>query len=381
VTPSQFGYFALVFTLLQSLGALQLALVTRPHNVLASRLGGEAYRRFTTTTARWQLAFAGTAALLLAVGAGVARLAGAGSTFVFLVAAPTLLAWQLQEFGRRVLYTEGRIGAALANDALSYGGQAALLVGLFAAGELDGPAALAVVASTSAVAAGAASLQLRNSLGRTADRASFRELWRFGKWLGAAEVSYWFSSQYYVYLAAALVGPVASGALKAGQTLLGPVSVFLAFFVNYLPIRFAQRGIDDRGERRRQLRRGFSATVPPVLAYGLLVAVFARPLLKALYGAPYEHDASVVRLFAAYYVLLSVSDVVVASLSARGLTRRVFVGHLGGAAVSVAAGWLLVLAYGPAGGVGGMLLALSGAFALFVTGSVPRPVWRRPAEE
>lgn len=380
MTPAQFGYFALAFTLLQSLGALQLALVTRPHNVLGPRLDRPDYVRFTTTTGVFQLAFSFSAALLLAGGAGAARAAGAGSTLVFLVAAPTLVAWQLQELGRRLLYTEDRLGGALANDGLSYGGQAALLVLLRQTGHLDGTNALVVIAATSAVAACVGAWQLRRSLGSRVDRKAFRELWRFGRWLGAAEVGYWLESQYYVYLAAALVGPVASAALKAGQTVLGPVSVFLAFFVNYLPIRFTRHGVrDDAVALARQLRVGLRATVPPVAAYGLLVAIFARPLLEALYGDAYGRYASVVRLFAVYYVMLSVSDVVVASLSARDRTRRIFLGHAAGAAVSVAVGWALVEAFGATGGVAGMILALAAAFAVFVSGSVPRLLSRHRA--
>ncbi|MEP6811400.1 MAG: hypothetical protein ABI990_00270 [Actinomycetota bacterium] len=382
VAPASFGYFALVFTLLQSLGALQLALVTRPHNVLGAAKHGADYVGFTRATVAYQLAFSVLAAVLLAAGAVIARAAGAGSTLVFLVAAPTLVAWQLQELGRRVLYTERRFVAALANDALSYGSQAALLVALKLSGRLDGTSALVVIGATSAVGAAVAGLQLRQSLaGGRVERGSLVESWRFGKWLGAAEVAYWFESQYYVYLAAALIGPAASGALKAGQTLLGPVSVFLAFFVNYLPIRFARRlAPGDLRERRQQLRFGFRMTVPSVAVYALAAGIFAPWLLEAVYGEAYRGYASVVRLFAVYYVLLSVSDVVVASLSARGLTRRVFLGHVVGAAASVAAGWTFLEAFGAAGGVAGMIVAIAVAFCVFVSGSTPQPVAPRGAE-
>jgi O-antigen/teichoic acid export membrane protein len=152
--------------------------------------------------------------------------------------------------------------------------------------------------------------------------------------------------------------------LKAGQTLLGPVSVFLAFFVNYLPIRFARQGV-----RRRQLAIAFRTTVPPAVVYALVVGIFARPLLEAVYGEPYGRYASVVRLFAVYYVLLSVSDVVVAALSAQQRTRRVFLGHLAGALISVAVGWAFVDAFGAAGGVAGMIFALATAFCVFVSRS------------
>lgn len=380
VAPDRFGYFALVFTLLQSLGALQLALVTRPHNVLAAGRSGAAYVRFSSTLVAYQLAFSLTAAAALALGAGIARAAGAGSTLVFLVAAPTLVAWQLQELARRILYTERRLGAALANDTLSYGVQAGLLVWLYRAGSLDGVRALVVVGATSALGAAVGAFQLRSSLGKTLEGAAMREVWRFGRWLGAAEGAYWLESQYYVYLAAAVSGPVASAALKAGQTLLGPISVFLAFFVNYLPVRFARSGVAaDASVRARELRTGLRATVPAAAAYGVLVAIFARPLLRAVYGDAYGGYADVVRLFALYYVMLSVSDVVVASLAARGLTRRIFAGHLVGAAASVACGWALLDAFGAAGGVAGMILAIGAAFCVFVSRPVRGVLARGPA--
>lgn len=359
VSSTSFGYFALVFTLLQSLVALEGALVTRPHNVIGARRSGADYVRFTTSVAAYQLSLSTVAAVLLAGGAGIARAAGAGSTLLLLVAAPTLVAWQLQELARRVLYTEGRLGAALANDTLSYGAQIVLLVTLHQTGRLTGMSALVVIASTSAVGSLVGAVQLRRSLGSRLDRGSIADIWRFGKWLGAAEIAYWFESQYYVYLAALLVGPVASAALKAGQTLLGPISVFLAFFVNYLPIRFTRRGV--------QLRFGFLSTVPTVAIYAVLVGIFARPLLAHVYGRSYEGYASVVRLFALYYLLLSVSDVVVASLSARERTRRIFVGHVAGAVASVALGWVFVERFGAAGGVGGMILAITTAFCVFVS--------------
>jgi O-antigen/teichoic acid export membrane protein len=368
VGPREFGYFALLFTALQSLGALQLALVTRPHNVLAAARRGVDYVRFTTTTVGYQLAFTATAVVALLVGGAVVDAAGFGATTLVFLAAPTLLAWQLQELGRRILYTEGRLRGALANDLVSYGGQAIAFVLLSAYGALTSVRALAVIAVTSVIACVLLVVQLRGSLGRAVDRAALRELWHFGRWLGAAEGAYWFESQYYVYLVAAMITPAAAGILKAAQTLLGPVSVFLAFFVNYLPVRFARRV--DSGSQTL-IRDGLVLTVAPVVAYGLLVVLAAPWLLRTVYGAQYAHDANVVRLFALYYVCLANSDVVVAALSARRRTRRIFAGHVVGAAVSVAVGWALVRAFGVTGAVGGMLVAIGAAVVVFVSDRVP----------
>src|SRR4029079_6235716 len=100
-----------------------------------------------------------------------------------------------------------------------------------------------------------------------------------------------------------------------------------------------------------------------VVAYGLLVVLTAPWLLRTVYGAQYAHDANVVRLFALYYACLANSAVGVAARSARRRTRRIFAGHVVGAAVSVAVGWALVRAFGVTGAGGGRLAAMGGAVA------------------
>jgi O-antigen/teichoic acid export membrane protein len=372
LSPAAFGYFVLAFTLLQSAGAVQSALITRPHNVLGALRRGDDYVRYTTAAAMLQVAYAAAwAVLLLAIAAG-ARALGSPSAMLFLLAAPAALAWQLQEFARRVLYTEGRLRAALLDDLLSYGGQAAILVWLAAAGALTGPRALVVVIGTSTFALLVAAPVLRRSLGREIERESLLANWRFGRWLGAAEVAYWVASQSYIYIGGFLIGPVVSAALKAAQTLLGPVSVFLAFFVNYLPTTFARSTVGGSGRLGRRMRAGFAATVPLTALYALLAAVFAPTLLRLVYGSQYVQYATVVRLFAAYYVILSVSDVFVAALAAQGLTRRIFGGHAVGAIVTLAVGWLLLTQWHASGGALGMIVSLLGALVVFAR-SFARP--------
>jgi O-antigen/teichoic acid export membrane protein len=85
-----------------------------------------------------------------------------------------------------------------------------------------------------------------------------------------------------------------------------------------------------------------------------------------VYGSEYGQYAEVVQLFALYYVVLAFSTVAIAALSARGMTRDVFVGQAAGAALSLAIGWLLLRELGTAGGVVGMLLSWALAMALFL---------------
>jgi O-antigen/teichoic acid export membrane protein len=378
LAPADFGYFVLAFTVLQTAGTLQAALVTRPHNVLGAVRRGREYADYSTTTAAAQLAVTGALAGLAAAAAGVAYAAGIAQAPLLLALAPALVGWQLQELGRRMLYTERRLGAALGNDLLSYGAQAVALVLLWRLDLLTGARALLTLAAAFAVGAALLAWQLRGALSGRLDASALAAGWHFGRWLGVAEVGQWFSTHYYLYAAAAIVGPVASAALKAGQTLLGPISVFLAFVTSYLPIVLAGE-LESTGTFGGKARRGLAATLPVVIPYCLLLAVFAEPVLEAVYGAEYGRYSAVVELFALYYVLLAFSTVAVAALSALELTRAVFVGHAAGAAASLALGWLLLRELGATGGVLGMLVSWALATALFLRALQTAPAGRGPA--
>jgi O-antigen/teichoic acid export membrane protein len=103
-----------------------------------------------------------------------------------------------------------------------------------------------------------------------------------------------------------------------------------------------------------------------VVAYCLVTAVFAEELLEFVYGPEYGQYARVVELFAIYYLALSFSTVTVAVLSARGMTRPIFAGMAAGAALSLATSWFLLGAWGPAGGVVGMLASWAASMAVFL---------------
>lgn len=358
LTQRDFGYFVLAFTMLQSAGRFQAAFITGPHNVLGVRRRGAEYVRYTGTTLVVQSVFAVAVGGLVVAATGVAYLLGFTRPGLFFAAVPTLFAWQLQDMTRRILYTERRLSGAFANDVLTYGGQACALVVLWRSDSLSEEVALYTLAVAFSVGAVIGLWQLRRSLSATFDMRSFLDTWHFGKWLGAAEASYWFSSQFYIYLAGAVLGSVASGVLKVSQSLLGPIAVFQAFFTNFLPIKFADSvPLGNVSRSARELRRIYFAIIPVTIAYCAFVAAAAGPLLRLLYGAEYESSANVVRLFALYYVLLAVSLVIVASLTARELTRDIFLANACGGVVSVAFGWILLSHWGPSGGVVGMILS------------------------
>jgi O-antigen/teichoic acid export membrane protein len=357
LTPTAFGYFSLVYMGLLFVQYLQFAVITQPHNVLGATRSGAEYAHYTSSTAIIQILFTVISALLVLGGGAFAHLAAWDIATLLFALAPALIAWQLQDFARRVLYTEGRLGAAFANDIISYGGQVVVVVALWRLGQLSGPAVLYALATTSALGIIVGAWQLRGSLSRHIEPAVFRENWQFGKWLGGVHIANWLSIELYVYLAAMILNVAAAGALRATMVLLGPLNILLFFLNSVLPTRFT-RTLTTGGEvaLHAQLKMAYTLTAPLLGAYCLLVAIFAEPLLQLMYGSNYVGYGGLVVLYAAFYFITYLGIVLSAALRAMKLTRATFVSYIYAALIAITFGWPLIWAAGAYGAVLGMIL-------------------------
>ena len=364
----EFGRFVIAYTTLVLANGVQTALVTQPHNVLGATRGGEEYRSYTSSTATSQLALAGFVALVAAAAAAALELAD-GRTAIVGALVPAAFGWQLQEFVRRVLYTEGRVRAAFANDVVSYGGQLALFAFLWRVDELTATTALYGLGATALLGAGIGAFQLRDSFSRRWSRAAWRENWRFGKWLGGGAIAAAASLNVFFYGAAVFVGTAAAGMLKAAQLLLGPATVVVLFLGTVLPIRSAH-ALDRAGSAavRADAARVVAFTGPPVLLYSLCVAVFADDALRLIYGGRYEGAGRVVALFALYLLVTYGAQVVAAALNAHRRTRVIYRANVVTLAVSLTAGLLLVAALGTTGAALGLVVAAAVGALVLVRG-------------
>jgi O-antigen/teichoic acid export membrane protein len=355
LTERDFGAFALAYTVLIFINLLQSALITQPHNVLGAARAGLAYRRFTVATIAAAVLFMlAVVVVLIPVNFVVIELRG--TTPLLLAMIPATVAWQLQELARRILYTEGRLGAALVNDCVAYGGQAVGVVILWQSGHLNGANALYVLAATSFAGALIGFVQTRDSFGGSVTRDDLLAHWRFGKWLAAAAIAFGASGYAYFYIAALLIGTAASGELKASQLVLGPLNVLLIFVATILPIRLSYN-LTFNGESAflGYLRRAFAVTGPAVAMYCLLASLFAGSLLELFYGNRYNDAATLVALFAVYYFVSYVGQMTASALNARRNTRPIFVANLAGAVSTLVLGWFFISVAGVDGAVVGMI--------------------------
>jgi O-antigen/teichoic acid export membrane protein/thymidylate kinase len=353
-----FGTFTLAYSALLFANTFQSSLVTQPHNVLGSSRTGPAYARYTTATAISQLLISAAAACIVLCAAFVCRPLLPPAFPILLALVPTIVAWQSQEFLRRVLYTEGRTHAAFAIDLISYGGQLVLFAWLLQVDRMTAPLALVSIAGTSAIAALVGVVCIRHSLSARPDRQALRDNWTFGRWLAGAEILNWCSSVYmYEYVAAVTVGVAASGILKACQTVFGPTRILAYFLGTLLPIRFAHTlSSGGPAAMQAQFRRVYRVVVPLAGVYSLAVIAFAGPILRLLYGHEYAHYAGVLSLYAVAVFLWYSEMILSAAMTARQKTRYIFAGYVYGVLVALSLGWSLIRSFGPAGAVLGMIL-------------------------
>ena len=343
--PALFGAFALVHSWILLANIPQSGLVTRAHNVLGASRHGRRYVRYTTATGFGSLLIALAVAGAALAAAFVCYICGWGATgLLLLAAAPAVLFWQLQEFLRRVLYTEGRTAEAFINDLISYGGQSALIGSLWLNGRLTGPLAFYSIAAAAGLAAIIGLWQLRTSLGLRLAWAGLRENWNFGKWLVGADVVTWLGSVHaFSYIVATLVGTAASGQLRAAQALFGPARVLGFFLETVLPIRFA-KALANYGPAamHEQLKRAGVTALPLLGAYCLLMGLGARSLTRLVYGEKYAQAGTLVALYAGYAFLSFVMMMIAAALTARRRTRTIFWASLWGGIVALATSWPLI---------------------------------------
>jgi O-antigen/teichoic acid export membrane protein len=360
-----FGRFTLVYSALLFSNIFQVALITQPHNVLGTLREGDEYRRYTTSTLLCQFLLVGLEASLALGAAAFAFYFNHPVTALLFSLIPAIAGWQLQEFVRRVLYTEGRYFEGFWNDILSYGGQAAVIGALLLANWfhiggrgnwLTGVTAMYVLAITSALAAGVGLFQIRTSLTRHVEISALRLNWNYGKWLAGSELLTWCSSIHmYLYVAGATLGLAATGELKTAQVLFGPTRIIAYYLDTVLPTRFARK-ITNSGHAAmwKLLRQVLTRVALPLAAFCLLVALIAKPLLRYTFGAKFTGASTILMLYSAYALCTYLQMIITAALRAQRTTHQVFYGSMVALAVSLPLSLLLL----PMLQVDGILIAM-----------------------
>lgn len=328
--PGSFGVYALLYTLLLSIQAIQESLITAPFGVLGVSKEGDSYRRYLSSVALLQVGLAIIFAVVLVLAGAVALRFDTAVGWMLMALAFAAAAWQFQELMRRILYTELRFEAVLLNDAVTQVLRFGLLMLLVVTGNVTGDRLFLVLGATWFAGIVVGVWQIRHNLtpnpGRDTLRGAGQEHWQFGRWLLVTNgVSYvpW-------YLTAAIMSSVlttsAYGAYRAFDQIVNGAYVPLQALNNILRPRLAREAASGTGVVWRTMLPIMKLGGIGLGIFGLLLIGSQEFLFATVFGAEYVAFTPSMFLLAMTPLALLQKNVLTIALQAFRITRPIFTG-------------------------------------------------------
>ena len=182
----------------------------------------------------------------------------------------------------------------------------------------------------------------------------FRRNWQIGRHMLPAGLLEWFNLQGFLLLAAGFLGPVAIGAIRAAQNIVGPLSIVSQAIENVLPVKGAEalavRGVE---RARAYFWRSGSALILGLLPLCLLIGFWSEELMGLVYGQELSVFYGLVILQLASLLLGVIYKVCSAVLRVFELTRPLLRAALTRSVIFV----VLLIGYGESMSASGVMVA------------------------
>jgi len=298
--PDVFGVFVVLHLLMLYANSFQGALILQPFLSVTPQLADDRRAEYIETLFALQLMLSLTLGLLAlgllwlgtSFGASWSWNPGSISAVSWTAA---LVAFQIQDWVRRYYFVVHRPRAALANDLISYVMQVTIIATAAGFELLDVPIAFLAVAFGSMLAAGVGILTERIRPGTDHIASVVREGWRRGRDVLVAWQLQWVSAQGIVVFCTSVMGTSAAGGVRATTNLVGVVNVLFQAMDNVVPVtaarNYAARGLEGLLSYVWFMTKAGTVVLLPVL---VALALAAEPIMRTVYGEPFETFAGLV---------------------------------------------------------------------------------------
>ncbi|CAN5472147.1 hypothetical protein BH09PLA1_BH09PLA1_27280 [soil metagenome] len=325
---AEFGIFALLLEAMLFLNSLQAALVIYPLSVRGAILDRDGLRRLAGSCLML------TFVLALPLGLAVIFASNAVDSFgTGLLCAVALAAGQCKETLRRAMMAHGGQRRALPGDAVSYLGQAAIVLMLSLAGLLTVNTAFAVMAFTSGAAVIVQAFQIgpRFTFRPRQLAQTSRDFWQLGRWVLMGNLTLIVTTLGCSWTLIYFHGADAVGRFQALANLMklsNPLTICMAGLI----VPAAARAFRTDGlVAAKSIARKYGLLTGGVLApYFLFLVLLPTTSIHLLYGAAsaYSGLGNQLRAFVVWYAALLVAQIVGCLLNAIEQSRRSFIAQL-----------------------------------------------------
>ena len=280
---------------------------------------------------------------------------------------------------RRKWYVVQRIGHAVIGTAVYAAGQLLATLVLREAGVLTPFSVFAAIGAVALVAASVvrgAHVQPDAVETTLPMRQVIEENWHYGKWLLLGGIFYWLTGQGYNILAGSILSLADTGALKALQNLINPITqLFIAFNLVFMP--WMSRRHAELGSRvmMRDLMAYTAFSTASAAIYWVALILVREPLFDLLYGGAYREYVHLLPGMALLPVVTALTSSWTIGLRILRKTHLLFwVDSIGGI-FTVSAGVVLVYRFGLPGAVAGSVISTASRLPVLIM------LWRHATRE
>lgn len=327
-----YGIFALLWMLVLFALGINQAVITKPMLSLAPKMNATDASSYLNNILVLQVGlslFIAIVSLLLYSLSNLNAFEIPYASFIPIITG--LLFFQMaHDYYRKRCFIEDKVSLAFVIDAVLCLGQLTLIAFFWIQNQLtlELTLTLILVANVISVFIGAISysIQLNNFSTIFND---WKKQFKFSKWLLGTAILQWFSGNYFIIIGAAIIGPIAVGALRMVQNIMGFFHILFLSLENIAPIEAARKLNVGGWLAMVDYLKKMTYKIGMVFFVMLLfISVGAPWIIQLLYGAEYTSFSYVVVTYCGLYVFVFLSIPLQFALRTIEMTYPLFIGYI-----------------------------------------------------
>jgi O-antigen/teichoic acid export membrane protein len=362
-TRTEYGMFALSYSIYTFLSSLHNAAILEPYTVYGSGRYREHFSKYAGLLWRTNnllgLGLSAAMTLIWLLSASTRLLPAPRAILGMALACGVLM---MAAFGRRTFYIRQRPDLAARYSLTFFVSCSGILWLSLQLGILNGFSAFLITALAWSVA----TIVMVRELPRPTVNVSFTEIniahwpehWKYARWVLVTAFVFQFTTQGYFWLVAAFLPIKEVGDLRAMYNLVLPIDQVLAAITLLILPKMCSL----------YASRGFAGLLPLWKKYGLgwflascgfsgLISVLGRPVMHILYAGKFDQLALLMAILAFLPAVMGIGHTLNAALKAAERPNLVFFAYICGGVATLFFGAPMVAHFGLSGAVYGMLMS------------------------
>lgn len=306
-----YGIFSLYWMLVLFGSGIQQSLITMPLYTLFTKHANP--KSYLGATLKLQLLFSAVSAccsffIIILIQFAYPEIHTLDAVLISLITG----IYTLQDFLRRAFFVLGIPKKALRIDWIGFGVLPISLIVLNHVGLLGMTSVLIMIVFLKSISILMGWAIIRHQVNFELPLISVRRShWIYGRFLFASSLLQWSAGNVFILFSALIIGPIAIGALRIAQNILGVLNIFFLYLENVIPIEGARIYHENGAQNFKEYMVTVSKKYAIYLITALvLIYVFQENILHLLYGSELDGYQWLIPAFCMLYVFIFLGTII-----------------------------------------------------------------------